>query len=128
MNEKSIRLPDQLYEAVRQRAKVEDKTTDTLVIEWVADRIQDLENRGDDLVAFEQEVAAFERLKPELLERYDGQYVAIYEGEVVTSGEDKMALLHEVYERYGQVVCYIDLVGADRLRSAHMPSVRVTRR
>ena len=39
--------------------------------------------------AFEQEVAAFERLKPTLIEMYPGQYVAIYLGEVIGTGDRK---------------------------------------
>ena len=46
--------------------------------------------------AFEQEVAAFERMKATLLMQYEGQYVAIYQGEVIANGEEKLKLLDEV--------------------------------
>lgn len=39
---------------------------------------------------FETEVVAFERLKPELLERHPGRVVAIHQGQVVEVGDDKM--------------------------------------
>lgn len=56
------------------------------------------------------EVAAFERLKPTLQEQYGGQAVAIYQGQVVAAGDDKMAVLGRVLDEYGPVPCYIEWV------------------
>lgn len=76
---------------------------------------------------FEQEVAAFEHLRPVLLKQYPGQYVAIYQGEVVASGHEKLALLDQVRERFGPIVCYIEKVALDSPQTVRMPSVRVVR-
>ncbi len=77
--------------------------------------------------AFEQEIAAFEQLRPALLKQYPGQYVAIYQGEVVASSNEKLALLDRVREQFGNVVCYIEKVAADSPRTVRMPSFRVAR-
>lgn len=77
--------------------------------------------------AFEQEVAAFEQLRPALLKHYAGKYVAIYQGEVVASGDEKLALLDQVRERFGHVVCHIEKVTPESPRTVRMPSVRVVR-
>ena len=75
--------------------------------------------------AFAQEVAAFEQLRPALLKQYPGQYVAIYQGEVVASSNEKLALLGRMREQFGNVVCYIEKVAPDSPRTVRMPSIRI---
>jgi hypothetical protein len=63
--------------------------------------------------AFEREVAAFERMLPELLQKYRGQVVAIYNSRVVEvsrSGEGIAEVAERVYDRIGYVPVYIQLV------------------
>jgi hypothetical protein len=122
----TIQLPQELYEAVQEQAAAEEKTTDTLIAEWIAERLGQSEATQIS-EAFVEEVAAFEQLRPALLEEYEGQYVAIYQGEMVASGEDKLALLHRVRERFGHVVCYIERVAPDSPRTVRAPSFRVAR-
>ena len=122
----TIQLPQELYDAVQRKATAQQKTTDALVIEWVAEHLD--ETRVNETVeVFEREVEAFERLRPALLESYAGQFVAIYQGEVVATGDDKLLLLHQIRERFGDVVCYIEKVTADSPRIVRMPSMRLTK-
>ena len=53
--------------------------------------------------------------------RYRGRYVAFFEGRVVDSDEEKGRLARRVYERYGYVPIYIDLVAPDE-RRVEVPS------
>ncbi|MBX2999644.1 MAG: hypothetical protein KF893_14090 [Caldilineaceae bacterium] len=76
---------------------------------------------------FLDSIAAFERLLPQLLEQYRGQAVAIYQGRVVASGDDKMAVLGQVLDEYGPVPCYIEWVDPESPRRARVPSVWVKR-
>ena len=124
--ENVIVLPEELYDAVRRKAAAQRKTADALVIEWVSEQLDEWE-RGEIIQAFEAEVAAFEQLRPALLELYADQYVAIYQGQVVASGDEKLALLDEVRQKFGNVVCYIEKVAVDSPRTVHMPSVRIAR-
>ena len=48
-----------------------------------------------------REQAAFERMKPELLETHKGKYVAVHNGELVDSDEDENALADRVYGKFG---------------------------
>jgi hypothetical protein len=73
---------------------------------------------------FEAQVAAFERLKPELLKQYRGRAVAIYQGQVVEVGDDKLQVLGRIFKRYGDVRCYIEWVEPDAPRRVRVPSVR----
>ena len=74
---------------------------------------QDRERRWQaDMGAFEREREAYERLEPELLSLYKGQYVAIREGQVIDSDPDEMALVRRVYEKFGYGPMYVRKVGA----------------
>ncbi len=118
-----ITLPPQIYNAVRKKAAAQHKTTDALVIEWVSEQLDESDTSQINQ-AFEQEVAAFEQLKPALLEQYEGKYVAIYQKEVVASGDEKLALLAQVRQRYGNVVCYIEKVAPETPQTVRIPSFR----
>lgn len=72
---------------------------------------------------FEAEVAAFERLKPELLKRYPGRAVAIHQGQVIEVGDDKMDVLERVRRRLGDVRCYVEWVEPDAPRRVRIPTV-----
>lgn len=121
-----IQLPQDLYDAVRKKAAAQQKTTDALVTEWVSEHLDESET-SEITQAFEQEVAAFEQMRADLLTQYAGQFVAIYQGKVVASGSEKLALLDKVREQYGNVVCYIEKVAPDSPRTVRMPSIRVAR-
>jgi hypothetical protein len=126
MTQNSVRLPPNMYEALRRKAAAQHKSPDSLVVEWLAPHLEtDWDRNGDVVPAFEREVAAFEALKPSLLVQYEGQFVAIYQGKVVTSGDDKFVLSRKVRERYGPVICYIEKVTDETPRTARIPSVWV---
>lgn len=48
-----------------------------------------------------KEQAAYEQLRPGLLKKYRGQYVAIHNGEVVEHALDMSVLTKKVFKRYG---------------------------
>lgn len=121
-----VQLPPALYEAIRKKAATQQKTTEDLVIEWVSAHLDESET-NEITQAFEQEVAAFDQLRPALLKQYAGRYVAIYQGKVVATGDEKLALLDQVRERFGPIVCYIEKVSPDSPRTVRMPSLRVAR-
>ena len=124
MTQYTVQLPEDLYKAVSKQADSQQKTPDDLVVEWVSHHVGSSEI-DETHQAFEREIAAFERLKSNLMEPYMGQYVAIYQGEVIASGDDKLAVLHEVRQQYGPIVCYVEKVSRELLRTARMPSFRI---
>lgn len=79
-------------------------------------------------LAFAKEVAAFERMKPELIEKYGGQYVAIYQERLVGHGEEKWELLDQVIEQFGEVSCYIEKAEANTPRRVRIPTVWIARK
>ena len=115
----AIQLPQDLYEAVHKKAAAQQKTTDDLVIEWVSERLNEA-STSEVTRSFEAEIAAFEQMRSVLLQQYPGQYVAIYEGKVIASGNEKLALLEQVREQFGNIVCYIEKVALDSPRTVRI--------
>lgn len=74
---------------------------------------------------FEQEVLAFERLKPQLLRQYPGRVVGIYQGKIVAVGDNRLDVLDQVWDQFGEVSCYIETVEPVTPRRSRMPSVRI---
>ncbi len=76
---------------------------------------------------FRSEQRAFHRLLPELLPAYRDQYVAIHEGRVVVSGEDKLEVAPRACARFGYIPILVTLVTDQPQRPIRMPSPRVIR-
>ena len=80
-------------------------------------------------VQFLRDKQAFWAMQTELLQRYEGQYVAIYQGKVVDSDQDKIALALRVYQTYGYVPIFVHHVSHQKpatrsIRSPHLPAQR----
>lgn len=70
---------------------------------------------------------AFRRRLPELRERYRDQYVAVHEGEIVESGNHKLAVAEKAYARFGYVPIYVGLVSDQPPPLCRIPSPRLLR-
>jgi hypothetical protein len=62
---------------------------------------------------WEREYQAFRQLLPQLLATHRGQYVAIHDGQVVDSGDDKPALALGVLNKVGNVAIHVGLVSEE---------------
>ena len=76
--------------------------------------------RREQLQRLEPNRTAFRRLLPELLKTHEGQFVAIYNGEVVDADTDNHELAKRIYSRKLFPV-YIQLV-SERPRVIELPS------
>ena len=74
-----------------------------------------------------EEVRAFDRLLPELLNTHRGEYVAILGGRVVGTGPDRSELLTRAYAAYGYRPILCRLVTDQPSPVVRIPSVRVGR-
>ena len=75
---------------------------------------------------FEKQWRAFQRLKPELLKKYEGQWVAIVNEEVVEVGPNYATVAGRA-DRFGNVAKCIGEV-LEKPRVYYLPSPRVVRR
>lgn len=121
-----------LVDRLQRVADQEQTTAEALLIQAVTLYLAQKEVKNEPAIgeheqeevytAFEQEVAAFEQLKPQLLQQYAGKVVAIYQGEVVAVGEDRLQVHDQVIEQYGNVPCYIEDVRKETPRLARITS------
>jgi hypothetical protein len=81
----------------------------------------DLSTRHDE---WRREQRAFHDLLPGLLHTNLGQFVAIHEGQVVESGDDKLAVARRAYERFGYLPIYVSRVTAASPVPSRVPSPR----
>ena len=76
---------------------------------------------------FEKQWAAFQRLRPELLQKYPSQWVAIVNEQVGAVGPNFDAVAEAVYTKYGNVPRCIGQV-REQQRVYHFPYRKVIRR
>lgn len=62
---------------------------------------------------FWKEVAAFNQMPQPEIDRYFGQYVAVYQGQIVDSDADEAELALRFYRTWGYVSVYIHKVGTE---------------
>jgi len=126
----TLTFPDAVYNKLNRAAQLTYRSIDDIVITSVkAALAADMElsegMRAEPFTMppeFSLEVAAFERLRPTLQEQYGGQVVAIYQGDVVAVGSDKMGVLAQVQAEYGSIPCYIEWVEPETPRRARVTS------
>jgi hypothetical protein len=73
---------------------------------------------------WEKERAAFRQLLPQLLPQHEGKNVAIYRGEVVDVGDDRIDLAMRVYQKHGYVPIYIGRVSLEPEPAVRIPHFR----
>lgn len=77
---------------------------------------------------WEREYQAFLRLLPELFKSHHGKYVAIHEGQVIDSGDDRLEVIFRALEKSGGVSIHVDLVSEQPPPPIRIPHYRVVRR
>lgn len=77
---------------------------------------------------WEREYQAFQRLLPELLKSHRGKYVAIHDGQVIESGDDRLEVIFRALEKAGGVSIHVDLVAEQPPPPIRIPHYREVRR
>ncbi len=72
-----------------------------------------------------REQQAFRRLLPVLLQSHRDQYVAIHDGQVVGSGDDKLAVARHAYSRFGYIPIFVSRVTNEPLAPVRVPTPRL---
>ena len=76
---------------------------------------------------WQREHDAFQKLRPQLLQTHQGKFVAIHEGRVVESGDDKIDVALRAYGSGGCVPIFVGLVTDQPALIERIPSPRVYR-
>lgn len=124
----TITLPDHVYRRVQNLAREAQRDVTELVAERVVDSFAGYTfpvdpNRPKML----RERAAYEALHTSLLRDYLGQYVAIYQGQLIDADPDVMVLDERVRNKYPDEVIMITKVEQETQRTIHFRSPRIIR-
>ncbi len=76
------------------------------------------------LTKWEREYEAFRRLLPALMSTHRGQYIAIHDGQVVESGNDRLEVIFRALEKVGNVDIHVGLVIDQPETAIRIPHVR----
>lgn len=74
---------------------------------------------------FEAERKSFRAMIEQLLDRHEGEYVAVYHGRVVDHDKDKLQLGLRVYRQFGYKPIYVQLVSRQGLPAKRLASPRL---
>lgn len=77
---------------------------------------------------WEREYQAFVRLLPELLKTHRGKYVALHEGQVIESGDDRLEVIFRALEKTSGASIHVDLVSEQPPPPIRIPHYREIRR
>ncbi|MBI2906307.1 MAG: hypothetical protein HYX92_01485 [Chloroflexi bacterium] len=66
-----------------------------------------------ELQEFEEALEYFREHRDEIISRYEGNYVAILNGEIVDSDQERVRLAERVYKRFGYRHLYMPYAGTD---------------
>ena len=124
-----ISLPDTLYQRIKQTAQHHKKTVDEYLIELVSTALEEEEPivpiPEDHIMA--DEAKAWQVLYPMLKEKYLGQYVAIYKGDVVDVAPDALTLHRRIKKNYPDKTVWMSQVEETPFREIHMRSPRINK-
>ena len=126
--------PSELVQKLIQIAKQKKTTPEALLSAAVNEFVQKQESpltrlqqvetpeRKDFDTAFEHEVANFEQMWPELLQQYPNRAVAIYQAQVLESGNDILQVYNAVVDKFGMIPCYVQWVSSETPRKVRIPT------
>ena len=98
MPEVTLQISPQLYQRAQRIAKKRHQEVQDVLLESLV--LNDEDNAlTDDEVIWREEMA-FQRLHPELVQRYLGEFVAVLEGKVIDHDIDQVALYKRIRQRY----------------------------
>jgi hypothetical protein len=98
----SISIPQPIYRRVRQLARLRNRPVDDVLIEVLDQALppDDKPDVAEEDAAVEREMHAYIALHPMLKEKYLGQHVAIYNGQLIDVDEDYGALYQRTDAHY----------------------------
>lgn len=96
----TLTIPDDVYRRAQRIAQSGRRNVADVLVESIVLAENEPRPEAERQAAVDGEEAAFRRLHPALWQKYPGQYVAIYGGELVDHDEDQVALYLRVKERY----------------------------
>lgn len=117
-----IKLNPELMKTIEKTAAERSMTVEQIMEEAVLAYLRDEAKQQMD-----DNTTAYRRMHPELVEKYSGKYVAIYNGDLVDQDEDFQQLHHRIRGRFGVKPVLIRRVTGQIDRTWNFSSPRFSR-
>lgn len=123
----TLSIPEDLYRRVERAATTMERDVGDVMVETLASAFA-LYPKNPQRDAMEAEINAYEAMHPMLRREFSGQYVAIYQGEVVDHDIDPVALHERIMSRYPDKIVLCRKVQEDPAPLIHIRSPRLEQR
>ncbi len=122
----TLTLPDEVYEQVRQAADADQRPMADVLVDSIA-QVTPIFSVDPRRPAMLQEQAAYKTMHADLLRNFEGQFVAVHQGQVIDHDTDELALSQRVRLRLPDAVILIRQVLPQMERVLHFRSPRLVR-
>ena len=94
-------IEDRLLSQLERKAQIENVDVQEIAQRAIQNYILDeADELDEDEQKMEQEIAAYRAMHPQLRETHLGQHVAVFQGQLVDSDQEFLALFLRIQERY----------------------------
>ncbi len=127
LEQMTISIPQTLYRRARDLARRRNRSVDDVVVELLDDVLPPDENGevDDEETAINQEMEAYINLHPTLKEKYLGQHVAIYGGQLVDVDKDYGTLYQRIDVQYPDQFVWLATVEEEAMPTLAFRSPRL---
>ncbi len=121
----TISIPQNLFRRARELANKRNQPVNDVLEAAIALAEAELDAIVSQEEAMAQEEAVYQSMLTELVSQYDGEYVAIFQGQLIDHDADELALLHRLDIQYPDEIVLMKKVRSDalpelRFRSPHL--------
>ena len=121
-----LTLSDEVYEQFLQMAEAEQRSIADVIVDVIAP-VSPIFSVDPRRPAMLQEQAAYKTMHADLLRNFEGQFVAVHQGQVIDHDTDELALSQRVRLRLPDAVILIRQVLPQMERVLHFRSPRLVR-
>lgn len=123
----NVTLPEDVYRIAEQTAQSTQRTISQVLSEQLTMDFQPFPSLhvSPHRAALQREIEAYHTLYPELVERFLGSYVAIYQGKLIDWDQSEAALLERKQRDYAAKIVLIRQVTEDVEPELHLRTPRL---
>lgn len=125
-NQVTVTIPQAVYDRVKQLAILRNQKVADLLAEAIALVEADMATPSDEQ-RMAREEAAYQTMYDELKTKYAGEYVAIFNGQLIDHDSDELALLRRLDVQYPDDIVLMRKVSAEPEPDLRMRSPRLIR-
>ena len=122
----TLPIPEDVYRQVENVAATTNRDVVEVLLETISHTFAPFPVNPN-RVAMKKEIEAYKAMHPELVKKYLGQYVAIYQGQLVDHDADPVALHRRITAQFPHKTVLSRLVHEEAESILHMRSPRLER-